>query len=392
MGWALRRVSRCAVVVVSFVLGSVTHGVAQRGLEPLAVQVWSTGEDGELDLAASSLGNGGLLPKERWRERGRLLGDGLFESRGGLRIAIVDGSVRVAPPIGTELTIDGRGRIHGDGRALTEFAQIGLVLRFHDGTELRIHAGTERAVRHVGLVEHARPELEVVLAQRGVPKQGMQRARRANGMVFYLTGNGDELSSLVAVGPMLLVRPVLVRARSKSPRLLIAGDVLRTSTAALEAATPKNRVQYPDAEKQARFLTSLCAKLFPRDKTGTKDGSLLPGVRATIAFGDDVRLDLMPFGDVHSRTLTCGLRLDPEADRTLEWVAMPGGTRMYRVLPEWQQRGHRYMGHGLEFEDALEMQLPWSMPLAHAVQRDKTLRVFAPWLPRIEAAEASTRR
>ncbi|HMQ20966.1 MAG TPA: hypothetical protein PKE00_00655, partial [Planctomycetota bacterium] len=354
---------------------------------------WSSGVRGPMHLEASSLGGGGLKARAAWRDAGRVLGVGSFETRGGARIDYVDGRVRIACPSGTQIEVDGLARICGDGKPLDNGAPLGLALRFVDGTELRVVPGTHEAPRHVSVVESTQPEREHVLGQGIVPRQGLQRAKATQGYRYYLTGDGDEVCSLVSVGPFLLVRPVFVRGRPKQVRLLLCGDLLREGAAALERATPKRRVQYPDAEKQAQILSRLCADLFPLDRAGKKNGKVLAGVTATIAFGSEVRFDLSPYGERRSATLACGLRLGPEADRSLEWVSMPGGTRLYRVLPPWQQRNARYMGRGLAFEEVLEASLPWRAPLAHFEQREKTLAAFAPWLPleaeaRVEEAAA----
>lgn len=343
------------------------------------IEIWSSGASADpLDLASSGLGSGGLLPRERWLAAGRRVGTGRYESRGGVRFEVRGGRCEIACPSGARLAIDGRGRIHGDGRALTAFAQLGLCIRFHDGTELRVQPGTEAAARRISIIDEG---IEIILATQGAKKLGQLRARASTGNIYYLCGDGDELVSLVAVGPILLVRPVLVRDRARAPRIVLLGDVLREAAAEYEKSMNKRRVQYPNAEKIARLLVQVTQRMFPRNKLVSGRTASMRDEPVNIAFGPEIRVDLTTFGKDWWDGLACGLRLSAEAERSLEFVATPGKTVLYRVLPKSRQKYSRYLGRGLRFEPVADRLLPWNAPLSHPLQRKKTLRAFQPWLP-----------
>ena len=342
--------------------------------------------DGSLDLAATGLGRGGLLPRESWAESGKLMGRGRFESRGGLRFEVRNGGCAIACPNGQRFDLDGLGRLSVEGRVLTEYAQLGLCLRFHDGTELRLQPGRAKAARSISVVLG---DIEYLLAIQGRPQAGRKRAGPSQGLRWYLCGDGDEIVSLVAVGPMLLLRPVLVRKRSKQPRLLMLGDVARVGLQELLAGTPKNRIQYPNARKVARFLASLGQRLFPPKKRLQRVAHSMAQQPIRLGFGPDIHWDLLPYGQAGWGGLSCSFRLATNAEASAEFVAQQGQVTLYRVLPVGRQRRTRYLGAGLPFKASFEKLLPWKMPLSNFTQRKLTLESFEAWLPRQQIHEAN---
>lgn len=388
----------CCAPAALFAQAQPVDARAPEVLPPdaLRVELWNSGAKpgagSALDLSSSTLGTGGLRARAKWLPAGRRAGPGRYESRGGVRIELRGGAVELACPNGARFTIDGRARIHADGRQLTSYLVEDLRLRFVDGCELVVTPGSEGAARSVAVVDGG---AQHVLARRGRTQRGRVRAKRAFGRVWYLTGDADEIVSLASVGPMLLVRPVLVRGRSKRPRVLLVGDLLHEGARLIEADTPKRRVQYPNAAKIARLLVSTTGRLFARDKPSFAARRTMRGLPLQIAFGPQIRVDLTPHGRKGFGGLACGLRLSPEAERSLEFVAVAGRTTVHRVLPQVRQRFSRYLGAGSRFEASIEAALPWKLPLSSRAQRDKTLKALGPWLVRPEdlrADEASLKR
>lgn len=345
-----------------------------------------------LDSVTPSLGTGGLRKRSEWLAAGRRVGASRYETRGGVRIEAANGMCTVVCPEGTRFTIDGRGRFHAGERVLTRYLASTLQLRFLDGCELRIEPGSEEDARRISVIEN---DLEHVLVRQGRADRGMSRSRHAQGRIWYVTGAGDEVVSLALAGPFLLVRPILVQGRSKRPRVILIGDFLRAGARLIAEKTPKRRVQYPTADKIAHLLVDVSERIFPHAKVYRAATRSTRGLPLTLAFGRQIRVDLTPHGREGFGGLACGLRLAPDAERSLEFVVMSGRTTVHRVLPKVRQRFSRYLGRGLRFDAVYKARLPWDMPLATLQQRRKTLRKIQPWLVRpdgVQASEASLRR
>ena len=288
-----------------------------------------------------------------------------------------------------KLEVDRRARLVGDGRPLTNAALAGLALRLHDGGELQVWPSKRRAAQRVIFVDGGR---RFYLAGGGAQAKRSQRARRRRvalerlgrrkvethqpfqGLIYYVCGKGDEVVSLTSFGPVLYLRPILVRGREPRPRAIVLGDTMREAVVALEEQTPQYSVQHPLASKQARMLRAVTEADFDARSVRTRPGIARRSIGAGFALEGGRRWSFWrrgPWG------LVLSMHLAPEADPSLEFYAYGAKARLDRILAtRFQQRG-RTLGRGVDVRPLLAASLPWPLPLAQRSQQQKAWQRFA---------------
>jgi hypothetical protein len=171
-----------------------------------------------------------------------------------------------------------------------------------------------------------------------------------------------------------------MRGGKQGARLLLLGDLMRAAVDRLSERTPAASVQYPLARRQAALLAERTRETFPPDRTLDEQKAVAAGVGLVVGLGPDMRWVLMPPGDANDDRVVFALFLEEAEDPALEFVSAPTATSLQRVLPESQQQRSRYLGRGVELEDAFGRHLPWPLPLGHPAQRREALRDLAPFL------------
>lgn len=195
---------------------------------------------------AAGLGDGGMAPAPARGDKsgsGRLP-DGTFRTRGGVVVEAREEGVKLTFASGREMLFMRDGYLHLRGGEHAGPFGAGIEFTFANGEQLRIvRSGSGRA-----------PLEEVLLVDGEQAVRTWGRAGSVHELVapqgwagprVLCAGHGDAVYRAVGVGPLLVLDAALLPAVEceglPRQRIVLAGDALAASLAALPASVPRRR-------------------------------------------------------------------------------------------------------------------------------------------------------
>jgi hypothetical protein len=309
-------------------------------------------------LAALGLGDGGLAGRRpdglRWTATGCM-------TRGGVQVSCQPVGVKLEFPSGCEVLLAADGVLHlRSGESAGPFP-FGVELQLADGTAVRVllaQAQKDR-LREVAVVDG---ETMAFPWQRGLRAKTIGSVRPWGGVRLACCGDGGDVYRLIALGPVLTCERVLA-AKSRAGllperRLVVLTAPLLASLAHMPRQHTSGEEAMLAAMRAVRAVTQLGHEILP-------DGLLLrrvDGAGLRWALPRDFDLGLALDGPLAPRLMLFAGRTEramvewtlagnPAAFLANPFDAQPGaarwhgnGTRLPRVVPEWQCRAelHEY--------------------------------------------------